>query len=102
MKRLEKSSTNIVVSGVLGGIGEYFDIDPVVVRVIFVFLTFLGMGWPVPLYIILAFLMPEGKRPGKPNKKQDWREAFRNQNDTYRKPPRKKAEKVEEDDWSDF
>ena len=31
MKRLEKSSTNVVISGVLGGIGEYFDIDPVVV-----------------------------------------------------------------------
>lgn len=38
MKHLYKSDTNKVLAGVLGGLGEYFDIDPVVLRLGFVFL----------------------------------------------------------------
>jgi len=110
MKRLTKSRSNVVVFGVLGGIGEYFDIDPVILRVVFVFLTFLGIGSTIPLYIILALVMPDGskssassrKQDWKQERKQDWREAFRNQQDTYKKPQRKNAENAEEDDWSDF
>lgn len=39
MKRLYRSETNRVVSGICGGIGEYFEIDPVLIRVIFIFLS---------------------------------------------------------------
>ena len=102
MKKLAKSSTNQVVFGVLGGLGEYFDIDPVILRVIFVFLTFFGVGSTIPLYIILALVMPDGGRQTYKTKKQDWREAFKSQKETYKKPQRKNAEEVEEDDWSDF
>ena len=38
-KRLYKSESNRVFSGVLGGLGEYFEIDPVLVRVIYLAFT---------------------------------------------------------------
>ena len=105
MKKLTKSSDNQVIFGVLGGFGEYFDVDPVILRVIFVFLSFLGVGSTVPLYIILALVMPDG---GKNNSnssskpKQDWRKSFSQQRDSYKRQQRKPAEDVEEDDWGDF
>lgn len=40
MKQLRKSKHNEILFGVLGGIAEYFNIDPVLVRVIFVVLAF--------------------------------------------------------------
>ena len=36
-KRLQKSRTNVVLTGTLAGIAEYFGIDPTIVRVIYVF-----------------------------------------------------------------
>ena len=39
-KRLYKSSTNRVLCGVCGGIGEYFNIDPTIIRLIFVLFVF--------------------------------------------------------------
>lgn len=107
-KRLTKSSTNQVVFGVLGGLGEYFDIDPVVLRVIVVFLTFFGVGSTIPLYIILALVMPEGNGTNTQHtsheKKQDWRDVFKQHQTTHSrgKSERKPAQNVEEDDWSDF
>jgi len=58
MKRLYRSRTNKKIAGVCGGIAEYFDIDPTVVRVIFVILLLPG-GLPgiVP-YLILWAVIP--------------------------------------------
>ncbi|MDD3043769.1 MAG: PspC domain-containing protein, partial [Methanosarcinaceae archaeon] len=58
-RRLTKSSTNKILTGVCGGIGEYFDIDPTLVRLAFVVLTFFN-GIGIVIYIILAVIMPEG------------------------------------------
>jgi len=44
--------------GVCGGIAEWLDLDPVLVRVAFVLFTFAG-GFGVLLYIVLAFIVPE-------------------------------------------
>lgn len=46
------------LSGVAGGIAEYFDVDPVLVRAIFLVSIFLG-GTGLLAYIILAILMPK-------------------------------------------
>jgi len=54
---LNKSSSNRVIFGVCGGLAEYFQIDPVIVRVVFVVLTIWG-GLGLVVYIILAVLMP--------------------------------------------
>ena len=58
MKQLYKSSTNKKIAGVCGGIGEYFGIDPTIVRLGFVALTFLA-GGGLAAYIIAAIIMPD-------------------------------------------
>lgn len=55
-------SSNKVVAGVLGGIAEYFEIDPTLVRICFVALSIFSAGFPgLLLYIIMLLLMPEYK-----------------------------------------
>lgn len=103
MKRLEKSRSNRVISGVLGGIGEYFNIDPTIVRIIFVILTVFGVGSPFLIYIVLAIVMPEA-----PRKNNDWNgyqggNPYSNHDfGNTKEPKRKEAEKVDDNDWSDF
>ena len=59
MKQLRKSNTNKKIAGVCGGIGEYFGIDPTLVRLGFVALSLFGGGGLV-VYITAAIIMPEG------------------------------------------
>ena len=56
-KRLVKS-TNKKLWGVAGGLAEYFDVDPTLVRVGFVVLSFICLIAGVVGYIALAILMP--------------------------------------------
>ena len=56
-KQLFRSKINRKVSGVCGGIAEYFDIDPVIIRVIFV-VTTLCWGFGLLIYIILWIVVP--------------------------------------------
>lgn len=59
-KRLCKSSTNKMLGGVLGGIGEYFGIDPTLVRIAYVLLSIFSAGFPgLLLYIIMLFIVPK-------------------------------------------
>ncbi len=58
MKQLYKSRTNRKIAGVCGGIGEYFNIDPTLIRLGFVALSFLA-GGGLAVYIIAAIIMPE-------------------------------------------
>ena len=53
-KRLFKSRRNKFLAGVCGGIGEFFSIDPLIFRLIFVFTA--GGSWVI--YLILALLLP--------------------------------------------
>lgn len=57
-KRLYRSQTDRKFAGVAGGLAEYFLIDPLLIRLIFVVLTFAG-GGGVALYIILWIITPE-------------------------------------------
>ena len=53
-------STNKVVAGVLGGLAEFFGIDPTLVRICFVALSIFSAGFPgLLLYLIMTLLMPE-------------------------------------------
>ena len=59
-KKLTRSA-NKVLAGVCGGIAEYFEIDPTLVRVAYAALTVFSAGFPgVLLYIIMLILMPQG------------------------------------------
>ncbi len=55
--RLTRSATEKVLGGVCGGLGEYFGVDPVLVRLIFVALIFAG-GISVLIYPVLWLIMP--------------------------------------------
>lgn len=58
-KRLRRSSTDSIIAGVCGGIAEYFDIDPVAVRVAYVLLALFTAFSGVLAYIILWIVMPQ-------------------------------------------
>ena len=55
-KRLYRSVTNRKICGVCGGLGEYFGVDPTVVRLIWVLIACSGTG--LIAYIIAAVIMP--------------------------------------------
>lgn len=57
-KRLYRSVVNRKLGGVCGGLAEYFNIDPTLVRVLFIFGLFLGTAtfWA---YLILWIVIPE-------------------------------------------
>lgn len=57
-KRLYRSSTDKMLFGVCGGLGDYFDIDPVIIRLLFVALAFAG-GIGILIYIIAGIIVPE-------------------------------------------
>jgi len=56
--RLERSSSDRIVAGVCGGLGAYFDVDPVIFRIAFVVLAFVG-GAAFLLYPAAWLLLPE-------------------------------------------
>ena len=60
-KKLQRSA-NKMVAGVCGGIAEYFDVDPTLIRVVYVALTIFSAAFPgVLLYLIMALLMPQAE-----------------------------------------
>ncbi len=64
MKKLYRSRENKIWKGVLGGFGDYFLVDPVLIRVIFIFLLFAtGIVPGLLAYLIAIVIIP--KRPNK-------------------------------------
>jgi phage shock protein PspC (stress-responsive transcriptional regulator) len=57
-KRLYRDPEEKVLSGVCGGLAAYFDMDPVIVRIIFVALAFVTTGAAVLAYLILWIAVP--------------------------------------------
>lgn len=66
MKKLYLSDTDKKLAGICGGLGEYFEIDSTLVRLITVLLTILTSGAGLIVYIIFCFIIPK-----KPYSK-DW------------------------------
>ena len=58
MKKLTKSK-NRILCGVCGGIAEYFNVDPTVVRIVWAVGTLISMGLGIIAYIICCILIPE-------------------------------------------
>lgn len=56
-KKLYKIENGKKIFGVCGGIAEYFDIDPTIVRLLWIFLVFCA-GTGVLAYIVAALIMP--------------------------------------------
>ena len=94
-KRLMRSRRDSWIGGVCGGIGDYLNLDPVFIRVIFLVFLFTG-GMSVPVYLLLWIIMPEEPR----NYRKHYREYDEEYGSFHRE--RKNARPVDEDDWSDF
>ena len=61
-KKLRRSVKDCKLAGVCGGLAEYFNIDPTMVRVAYVLLSFFSAGFPgLLLYIILMLVMPKAE-----------------------------------------
>ena len=58
MKRLYRSTQDRMVAGVLAGIGEYFNIDPTIIRLMFVILLFISFFTVSLLYLVAAIIIP--------------------------------------------
>ena len=59
-KKLYRSDTDKMLCGVCGGIGEYFNIDSTLVRLLWAILTFSGPG--LFAYIVAAIIIPRRER----------------------------------------
>jgi phage shock protein PspC (stress-responsive transcriptional regulator) len=68
-RRLTRSGSDAVIGGVAGGLGRYFGIDPILFRIGFVVLTFIGAVGVLAYLILLAFVPSDGgQRPGGTSK----------------------------------
>lgn len=60
IKRLFRDTEHGMVAGVSSGLANYFGIDAVIIRILFVIATVTG-GWGIPLYVVMWLIMPEAK-----------------------------------------
>lgn len=58
-KKLYRDSENAYIGGVSSGLGHYFGVDSLWIRLFWVFLVVIGFGSPILIYILLWILMPE-------------------------------------------
>ncbi|MGF0032068.1 PspC domain-containing protein [Bariatricus sp. SGI.154] len=59
-KRLYRSREDRMICGVCGGVAEYFNVDPTIIRLVVAIFGFTGTG--IFVYILAAIIMPEGPR----------------------------------------
>jgi phage shock protein C len=72
-RKLYRSRKDKVIGGVCGGLGEYFDIDPSLIRLLWVVVVFMG-GSGVFIYIILWIVLPEGENNSELKEVKDGKE----------------------------
>lgn len=95
--KLYKSKNNSILFGVLGGLSNYFNIDPVLTRVVFVIAMVMFdtiSGGLILGYILLAFVMPE-----EPIDYTDHPVQHRHRSKSQQPPDH---DTLDEDEWSNF
>ncbi len=77
-RRLTRSSRERMWAGVAGGMAEYFDLDPALVRIMWVAATVVSGGLAVPVYILAWIILPRGDRPPASSSHawRDWSDEF--------------------------
>ena len=58
-KQLTRSTTNRMIAGVCAGLGDYLNVDPTVVRLLFILALFLTGPGILIAYLIMAIIVPE-------------------------------------------
>jgi len=60
MKKLRRSKKNRMLAGVCGGMAEYFDLDPSIVRIVYVLVSILSIAFPgILVYLLMCVIIPE-------------------------------------------
>ena len=80
-ERLYRSRQKRIIGGVAGGLGNYLNIDPVILRVLFVIITLIN-GLGLLLYIILWIVIPEGEQGEKNYSKVETNSSVSNKEDS--------------------
>ncbi|VVB60165.1 PspC domain protein [uncultured archaeon] len=62
VKRLYRSGKDRILGGVCGGIAEYFNVDPTLIRLLWVLFTLASFGTGILLYIIAWIIVPRNPR----------------------------------------
>jgi phage shock protein PspC (stress-responsive transcriptional regulator) len=62
-KKLFKFQEGGLISGVCAGLGVYFNIDPTIIRIIFVIAAFVTNGIAVVVYLFMMIIVPYAKTP---------------------------------------
>src|SRR5438132_4229166 len=77
-RRLMRSARERMWAGVAGGMAEYFDIDPSLVRLLWVAAAVVTGGLAIPVYILAWIILPRDDRPpaGGPHTWRDWSQEF--------------------------
>ena len=59
---LHRSTKNSMIAGVLGGLAEHFDLDPTMVRVVYVLVSLVSVAFPgIIVYVALWMIIPEDR-----------------------------------------
>ncbi len=58
MRKLYLSDTNKKIAGVCGGLGEFFNVDPTIVRVLYIFLIVFSFGLAIFAYLAMWAVIP--------------------------------------------
>lgn len=58
-KKFYRSSNDKIIAGVCGGLGEYFNIDPSIIRIFWLLFSISGSGSGILAYILCAIVIPE-------------------------------------------
>ncbi|KPJ56868.1 phage-shock protein [Parcubacteria bacterium DG_74_2] len=63
MKKLYKSRENKIIAGVIGGLGEYFNLDPVILRLVWILIVvFTGIFPGIIAYLTAALIVPNRQK----------------------------------------
>jgi phage shock protein C len=65
-RRLYRSRTDRTIAGIAGGMAEYLEVDPTIVRILWILAGIFTGGLMVLVYIVLAFVVPTNPYPGGP------------------------------------
>ncbi len=58
-KQLFRSRTNRKIAGVCGGLGTFFNVDPTIIRILYIMLTIISVGIGIIAYIVMWAIVPE-------------------------------------------